>query len=124
MAGSIDFSLWIAGSIDFSLAGGNKGNDNRLKSVLRVILYVSHTRIASAICTAEEPLTGFHSVPYDLTSAMIADRRESMDRAFEAVECVSLVCGDNFERQVIVVAAHFTFCHWFCPQPDSGPRFQ
>ena len=64
-----------------------------------------------AVRAAEERRTGFDAVADDAAAAVIADRRELVDRALEAVEHVPLPGRDHFERQVVVVAADFTLSH-------------
>ena len=54
---------------------------------------------------------GFHAVPDDPAVAVWADRRERVDRAFEAVEGVILSGYDPFKRLVIFILANFAFSH-------------
>jgi hypothetical protein len=68
---------------------------------------------------------GFHAMPDDPAVAVWADRRQRVDRAFEAVECVVLSGYDHFKRLVIFILANFTCTHtqffrasaalWRCP---------
>lgn len=41
---------------------------------------------------------GFHTVPHDPAVAVRADRRQRVDRAFEAIECVMFSGYDHFKR--------------------------
>jgi hypothetical protein len=60
---------------------------------------------------AEEPAATFDTVADDLALAVLANRGELMDCAFEAVEDVPLTSRDYFETQLIVISADFAFCH-------------
>jgi hypothetical protein len=65
---------------------------------------------------------GFHSVPDDPAVAVRADRRQRVDRAFEAVECVMLSGYDHFKRLVIFIFANFACTHTqsFAPRLRCG----
>ena len=54
---------------------------------------------------------GFHTVPHDPALAVWADRRQCVDRAFEAIECVMLSGYDDFKRLVIFILANFACSH-------------
>ena len=54
---------------------------------------------------------GFHTVPDDPAVAVRADRRQRVDRAFEAVEYVMLSGYDHFKRLVIFIFANFACSH-------------
>ena len=54
---------------------------------------------------------GFHTVPHDPAVAVRADRRQCVDRAFEAIECVMFSGYDHFKRLVIIILANFAFRH-------------
>jgi len=56
---------------------------------------------------AEDLSVGFHAVPDDPAVAVWADRRQRVDRAFEAIECVMLSGYDHFKRLVIFIFANF-----------------
>jgi hypothetical protein len=47
----------------------------------------------------------------DPAVAVRADRRQGVDRAFEAIECVMLSGYDHFKRLVIFILANFAFSH-------------
>jgi hypothetical protein len=64
-----------------------------------------------AIRTAIERPLRLDPMPDDLAAAMIADRREFVNRAFEAVEGVTRAGGDHLKRQIVVVAANLAFSH-------------
>ncbi len=68
---------------------------------------------------------GFHAMPDDPAVAVRANRRQCVDRAFEAIECVMLSGYDHFKRLVIFIFANFACSHtqffrastalWRCP---------
>ena len=60
---------------------------------------------------AEDLSIGFHTMPHDPAIAVWADRRQRVDRAFEAIECVMLSGYDHFERFVIFILANFACSH-------------
>jgi hypothetical protein len=59
----------------------------------------------------EDLSVGFHTVTDDPAVAVWADRRQRVDCAFEAVECVMLSCYDHFKRLVIFIFANFACSH-------------
>ena len=63
--------------------------------------------------TAEDFAVGFHTVPDDPAIAVWADRRQRVDRAFEAIECVMLSGYDHFKRLVIFVFTNFACSHTY-----------
>lgn len=77
----------------------------------RVIFYVSDSRLSRTIRTTIKGVVCLDAVPYDLAAAMIANRREFMNRTLETVERVTRSSRHNLERKVIIVAAHFTLSH-------------
>ena len=54
---------------------------------------------------------GFHTVPHDPAVAVWADRRQRVDRAFEAIECVMFSGYDHLKRLVIFIFANFACSH-------------
>ena len=60
---------------------------------------------------AEDLPIGFYAMPYNPTVAVLADRRQRVDRAFEAIECVTLSGHYHFERLVIFIFANFACSH-------------
>ena len=50
-----------------------------------------------AVSTAEDAISNFRSMPDDTALAVLANGRESLDRAFEAVECVELSSRPHFK---------------------------
>jgi hypothetical protein len=59
----------------------------------------------------EDLSIGFHTMPDDSTIAVRADRRQRVDRAFEAIECVMFSGYDHFKRLVIFIFANFACSH-------------
>jgi hypothetical protein len=51
-------------------------------------------------------------VPDDPAMAVRANRRECVDRAFEAIKSVALAGNDYLKRLVIVIFANFAFRHY------------
>jgi len=71
--------------------------------------------VFGAIGTAEEKPVRLNSMPDDLASAVIADRRQSMDSAFEAIKNVRFARRSHFEAFVILISTDFTLCHGSSP---------
>ena len=64
-----------------------------------------------AVRATEECSIGIDAVADDLAATMAANRRELLDRAFEAVKGVARSRGHDLEGEVVVVTADFTFRH-------------
>jgi hypothetical protein len=64
-----------------------------------------------AMNAAEDLSISFHTMPHDPAVAVWADRRQRVDRAFEAIECVMLSGYDHFECFVIFILANFACGH-------------
>jgi hypothetical protein len=77
------------------------------------------TAFAGAVRAAEHLPAGFHPMPDDLASAVLALRRHHRNRAFEAVEHVGLAVFPQLKRFVVIVAAQFAFSHRFLLSPVS-----
>ena len=74
---------------------------------------------------AEDFAVGFYTVPDDPAIAVWTDRRQRVDRALEAIECVMLSGYDHFKRLVIFVLANFACRHTQFVRARGGPwRFQ
>ena len=72
---------------------------------------------------------GFHAVPDDPAVAVRADRRQRVDRTFEAVERVMLSGYDHFKRLVIFIFANFACRHTHLFRASAAlrrcpPRFE
>jgi hypothetical protein len=78
---------------------------------LHVVASLFKSRVPGAIGATEELAATFYTVSDHLASAMLANRSELMDRAFEAVKYVPVPRCDNFEAQGIVIATNFAYCH-------------
>jgi hypothetical protein len=61
--------------------------------------------------TTKDLSIGLHTMPDDSAVTVRADRRQRVDRAFEAVECVMLSGYDHFKRLVIFILANFACSH-------------
>jgi hypothetical protein len=61
--------------------------------------------------TTEDSSVSFDAVTNDPAVAMRANRRQCMDRAFEAVEGVTLSAHYDFKRLVVFVFANFACRH-------------
>ena len=59
----------------------------------------------------EDLSVSFHTVPDNPAVAVRADRRQRVDRAFEAIEYVMLSGYDHFKRLVIFILANFACSH-------------
>jgi hypothetical protein len=81
-----------------------------------MVLDFGDSGLSSTIGATIESFVSLDAVTDDLATAVIADRREFVDRTLETVKGMTRSGSDNFEGQVIVVAAHFTFCH--CNSPS------
>ncbi len=60
---------------------------------------------------AEDLSIGFHAVADHPAVAVRANRRQRVDRAFEAIEGVMLPANDHFKRLVIFILANFACSH-------------
>src|ERR1043166_4118862 len=78
---------------------------------LCVVLHVENAGHSRAIRATVERSLCLYAVSDDLATAMFAERREPVNRTFETVKRVTRTGGDDVEGQMIVVAAHFAFCH-------------
>jgi hypothetical protein len=83
------------------------GPVQRLSSILQRC-FAGGTRAMNA---AEDFSIGFHTMPHDPAIAVWADRRQRVDGAFEAIECMMLSRYDHFERFVIFILANFACSH-------------
>jgi hypothetical protein len=62
-----------------------------------MISYFRDSRLSRAIRTTIKSIVGFNTMPDDPAAAVIADRRELMDRTFKTVERVTSSARHNFE---------------------------
>jgi len=76
-----------------------------------MVFDVAHSRQARTIGAAEERVLSFDAMPDNRASAVIASGSEFVDRTLEAVERMVRASSNYLERQVIIVAAYFTFRH-------------
>ena len=61
--------------------------------------------------TAEKSPADLNAVPDHLAVAMLTNRRNSLDRTFEAVEGMVCAPGDYLKALVVFVATDFAFSH-------------
>jgi hypothetical protein len=61
--------------------------------------------------TAEKPTADFHAMADNTALAVLADRRDRLNGALEAIESVSCTGGNQLEGLVIFIATDFAFCH-------------
>ncbi len=64
---------------------------------LRVVLHFGNTGLPRAISATIERPIGLHAVADDLATAVIANGRELVNRAFETVKGVTGAGGDDFK---------------------------
>jgi hypothetical protein len=64
-----------------------------------------------AVGTTVEGLVGLNTVTDDFTTAMIADGRKFVNRAFKRIENVTLSSRDYFETELVIVSTNFTLRH-------------
>jgi hypothetical protein len=62
----------------------------------------------------------FHTVPDHSTAAMLALRRQGMNRTFKAIKDMRLAFDGHLERFVIIISTYFALCH--DNSPNSAPR--
>src|SRR5581483_2470580 len=79
-----------------------------LSSVIARAFDASFTRATGA---AVERAIRFDAVPDDLTTAVITDRGELVNRALEAIKDVPVARRDYLEGQVIFIATDFALSH-------------
>ena len=78
---------------------------------LNAVLQRRFARGTRAVNAAIDLPIGFHAVSNDSAVAVRADRRQRVDRAFEAIECVMFPGYDHFKRLVIFILANFACSH-------------
>ncbi len=76
-----------------------------------MIYRLMHPLLACAIGAAVEGVVCFNTVADDLTTTVIAHRRQLLDRTLEAVEDVRLSRRDDLKGEMIIIAADFTLSH-------------
>jgi hypothetical protein len=80
-------------------------------TLLSAVLQLSCAGLACAVDTTEDLSVRLDAVADDTAVAVRANRRQRMDRTFEAVESVTLSAHDDFKRLVIFVLANFACRH-------------
>src|SRR5215217_5674353 len=81
-------------------------DDSPLRAVLRVVDDVLRSFGVRAVRAAIEGVVRLDAVTEDLAAAVGTDRRQLVNRAFEAVEGVRDAGRHDLERHVVVVAAY------------------
>ena len=66
---------------------------------------------ARAVDATKDLSVGLHTMPDNSALTVWADRRQGMDRTFEAIKCVMLSGYDHFKRLVIFILANFACSH-------------
>jgi hypothetical protein len=90
---------------------------DHLPAVLDVIHRARHPRLPRTACTAKVIVIRLDAMTNDFASAIRADRREFVYRAFETIERVPVAGRYNFKRQIIIVTAYFAARHKTSPYP-------
>src|SRR5438874_2484951 len=85
---------------------------------LRAVGDALHALLARAVGAAVDRSVRLDAVPDDPAVAVIAGRREGVDRALEGVERVRLAVADDLERLVVLVPAYLTLAH--APELPGG----
>ena len=80
-----------------------------------MIPYSFNAFLAGAVSATVKSAVRFYAVSDDFAAAMITDGGELVDRAFEAVKRVSRSGSNDFERQIIIIPADVTLCHYQSP---------
>jgi len=88
-----------------------RGDETRFSHDANVIDRRAHPFLASTMRAAEESSVGLDPVSDDLAAAVVADWRQLVNGALEAVEDVPIARGDHLERQIVVVPAHLALRH-------------
>jgi hypothetical protein len=65
---------------------------------------------------------GFHTVADNLAAAMIAFRRNYLNRALEAIKDMRFALRRDLEGFIVIVSAQFTFRHTFISPPKTMLR--
>src|SRR5215472_14403488 len=86
------------------------------------IAHVSRGGEPRAVSTAEEAPADFHAMSDHLALAMLANRGDSLNRAFEAVERMLVPGRNQFKSFVVVVTANFTRRHFASLLHATGVR--
>jgi len=100
---------------------GNRGCLEQT-AALNAVLQCCFTGRTRAMNAAVDLPIGFHTVPHDPAVAVWADRRQRVDRTFEAIECVMLSGYDHFKRLVIFIFANFACSHTQLFRASAGLR--
>jgi hypothetical protein len=78
---------------------------------LGVIAHAIHPAFARATGATIEGTVCFNAVPDDFAPAVIADRRELVNRALKAIKRVANARRDDLEGEVVFIPADLTLRH-------------
>jgi hypothetical protein len=78
---------------------------------LSAILQLGHALFRRAMITTKHLLAALKSVADNAHTAVCTTRREHVNRALEAVKCVSSIIGNDLEGLIVFVAARVAFLH-------------
>jgi hypothetical protein len=81
------------------------------------------TFLMRAMCTAIKIAVRFYAMPNDFTPAMLALRRQGMNRTLETIEEMRFTSAHNLERLVIFISTNFAMIHILFSVLNSGIRF-
>jgi hypothetical protein len=81
------------------------------------------TRAPGAGGAAKEGFFRLDSVTDNPASAICANRRKFMNRAFETIENVPVSRRNHFKCQIIIISANITLCHFSRPISFSSEFF-
>ena len=74
-------------------------------------MYGRYAFFMRAMGTTEKISAGLDTMANNLAVAMIALRRQRVNRAFKAIKIVGDARYYDFQRFVVVITANFTACH-------------
>jgi hypothetical protein len=74
----------------------------------------------STMSATEDRAFRFHAVPDHATAAMLALRRQGMNRTFKAIKDMRLAFDGHLERFVMIISTYFALCH--DNSPNNAPR--
>ena len=101
-----------SGTASESLRAAALGRPSTSRALtLGTISCATHSRTASTVRAAEEPIGGLNAVTDDSATAMRTGRGQRVYRTFEAVERVRLARDHDLNALVVVVSTYLTLGH-------------
>ena len=76
-----------------------------------VVTDVGRARFMRAVRATIERVVSLYTVADYAAAAVIADRREPVNRTLERIKRVALASRDNIEAQFVIVPTHLAFTH-------------